>query len=220
MRTPRRRTTLPSLAAAVALILAACGEESGGEDPPEEATSEQATTEEPADESPTDDGEDQGTDAGTGGADESSPTGDSAGGGGESTDVALDAIATAEDEAGGQAYAIDDPDEDGTWEVDVAVDGRSVEVQVSSGGDEVRRTEEDDLDGEDRRALQEAEITLAEAIERAVAEAGGVLGDAELDEDDGRAFWSVSLDLPDRGDVEYRVDTASGEVSQDRDEDD
>lgn len=132
---------------------------------------------------------------------------------GEGVAAAMTAIATAETEAGGIAYEIDDQDDDGTWEVDVAVDDRSVEVTVSADGSTVEGTEEDDLDADDRAALDAASITLQEAIETAIGEVGGVLDDAELDEENGEYAWEVTVDGADSGDddVEVRV-AVTGEV--------
>lgn len=116
------------------------------------------------------------------------------------TTIALNAIASAETETAGTAYEIDDQDDDGTWEVDVRVDDRSVEVTVSADGTTVVSTEEDDLDSDDRDALDAASITLVEAIKIAVQEVGGVLDDAELEEEDGTYGWEISLDGTDSGD--------------------
>ena len=116
------------------------------------------------------------------------------------TTIALNAIASAETETAGTSYEIDDQDDDGTWEVDVRVDDRSVEVTVSADGTTVVSTEEDDLDSDDRDALDAASITLVEAIKIAVQEVGGVLDDAELEEEDGTYGWEISLDGTDSGD--------------------
>ena len=130
------------------------------------------------------------------------------------TAVALTAVATAEAETDGTAYEIDDQDDDGTWEVDVRVDDRSVEVTVAADGTAVESTEDDDLDDDDRAALDAATITLAEAVELAVAEVGGVLDDAELEEEDGSFFWEVTLDGTESGDdVEVKV-SVTGEILQ------
>lgn len=131
---------------------------------------------------------------------------------GDLTAFALAAIDTAEAETGGVAYEIDDQDDDGTWEVDVRVDDRSVEVTVSADGRTVEGTEDDDLDDDDRAGLDAATITLQEAIEAAVAEAGGVLDDAELKEEDGSHRWEVSLDGTDRGDDVEVLVSVTGEV--------
>lgn len=132
----------------------------------------------------------------------------------DTTEIALQAIDTAEEHAGGTAYEIDDQDEDGTWEVDVRVEDRSVEVTVDQDGVSVVGTEEDDLDDDDRAALDAATTSLQDAIGIAVDEVGGVLDDAELDDDNGTAYWKVELDGTDGGDdIEVRV-SLSGEVLQ------
>lgn len=128
------------------------------------------------------------------------------------TAAALEAIDTAEAETGGVAYEIDDQDSDGSWEIDVRVDDRSVEVTVAEDGITVLGTEDDDLDDDDRAALDAATITLQEAINLAVEEVGGVLDDAELEDDNGTYYWEVSVDGTDRGDdVEVKV-SVTGEI--------
>ncbi|WP_131103925.1 PepSY domain-containing protein [Ornithinimicrobium sufpigmenti] len=159
--------------------------------------------------------QDAGDSANTGDAAEATPDGTtdgtSASTTGDATAQALQAIQTAEEEAGGTAYAIDDQDDDGSWEVDVVVGDRSVEVTVGADGSVVG-TEDDDLDDDDRAGVDAATITLSEAIEQAVGEVGGHLDEAELDEDDGSHFWDVSLDGTDRGDdIEVTV-SVTGEV--------
>lgn len=162
-----------------------------------------------------DDDDATGTDAVTADADDATGTGGVAPPPGDDlTAVALTAVATAEAETGGTAYEIDDQDDDGTWEVDVRVDDRSVEVTVAADGTAVEGTEDDDLDDDDRAALDAATITLAEAVELAVAEVGGVLDDAELEEEDGSFFWEVTLDGTGSGDdVEVEV-SVTGEILQ------
>ncbi|WP_431473589.1 PepSY domain-containing protein [Ornithinimicrobium sp. W1665] len=74
-------------------------------------------------------------------------------------------------------------------------------------------TEDDDLDEEDRAALEAAVVTLAEAVGTAVAEVGGGLDDVELDDEDGTWVWDVSLDDTDNGnEVDVKVGTTTGEV--------
>lgn len=203
MNTSRHHTVTTVLALTLSLGIAACSEDDPTVEPP--ATDPSASTTEDAapDEATADDATpDQGS-AETSGAGEAT---------GDLTTTALTAIGTAEAEAGGTAYEIDDQDADGTWEVDVRVEDRSVEVTVSADGSRVERTEEDDLDDDDRAALDAATITLAEAIELAVSEAGGVLDDAELEgEDDGRPHhWEVTVDTGGT-ETEVLVDVA-GEI--------
>lgn len=149
--------------------------------------------------------------------DEESPSGEGTDASGEDADAgadvlagALAAIALAEDETGGTAYEIDDSD--GGWEVEVAVDGRQVDVRTDPDGTEVRSTGRDDeVDDEDRAALRAATTTLREAIETAVAEVPGAFEDAELDEEGDGFAWEVTVD--DGGtDREVYVDVVGGAV--------
>lgn len=213
MRNSQRLTLTTALALTLTLGLAACGE--GEPDTSTPAEQPGATAPAETGEATTDDATDGATDdAATtdGGAatDDDATTGDA---GADLTALGLTAIATAEAETGGTAYEIDDLDDDGTWEVDVRVDDHSVEVTLSQDGTEVLETEQDDLDDDDRAALDAATITLSDAIELAVAEVNGVLDDAELEgEDDGRPHhWEVSVDTAERDDVEVLI-SVTGEV--------
>jgi uncharacterized membrane protein YkoI len=134
-------------------------------------------------------------------------------GGDDRNTAALEAIATAEDHAGGSPYSIDGSDGNTSWEVEVAVGDRTVEVEVDQAG-EVVETEDDDLGSADRQALDGAQVGLAEAVESALAEADGALQDVELDEEDDRYYWAVTVDVG-GDDVDYRVDLVSGEVTRD-----
>lgn len=216
-----RRIALASLTAATALALAACGSDDAGSAGSASDTSTTATsqTSGSSEESPDDTtSEDSGTD------EEQTSSDDSASSGDVDTKDLEKVVATAEDEAGGTAYEIDDQDEDGTWEVDVAKDGKtSVEVDVSADGSKVVSTDDDDdLDSEDRRALDAAKITVTEAVEAAMEEADGTFDDVELETEDGKHFWEVSLDGPSGDDTEVRVDVQTGKaaVHQDNDNDD
>lgn len=226
MRTTTRRTMTATLTLALALTLGACSAEET-EGPGVDGTTA-GTPAAPSDETPTgDDAIDDATDdvdetddAGdTDGDDDTDDADDTAGatGGaaaGDLTASGLAAIEAAEADQDGTAVEIDDQDDDGTWEVTVRIGDRTVEVTVGADGEVAGTDDEDDLDAEDIAALDAATTTLAEAIETAVAQTGGVLDDAELDEEDGTYVWKVSVDGTDAGDddVEVHVDTVSGEV--------
>lgn len=189
------KTLTAALALTLAVGLSACGGEDGAGDgvsPQTPSASESATTGAASTDATGEDDGASATDAG------------------DLTAAALLAIGTAEEETGGTAYEIDDQDDDGSWEVDVALDGRSIEVTVSADGTSVLATEDDDdLDDDDRAGLDAASITLQEAIQVAVDEVGGVLDDAELEEEDGQHYWEVSVDTTegdDDVDVEVSVD--------------
>ena len=204
MTTRLSRITVPALSLTLALALTGCGDD-GEDDSSANSNAEAATSENAPDventEAPSDDNTAEGD------------TGDSNDSGADDvTAGALQAIATAEAEAGGVAYAIDDEDDDQSWEVDVFVDDRGVEVTVSADGTEVRETENDDLDDDDRAGITQAEISITEAIDTAAAEVGGTLDDAELDDEDDRFAWEVTVDTSDRDDIEVYVDIVNGSV--------
>lgn len=208
MSTQTSRTMTAALALALAVGLTACGSDDDAGDGATVGSTGAATTTTDATTAVTDD-DDTSDDGGTASSDASGTA--------DLTAAALQAVATAEAETGGTAYAVDDQDDDGGWEVDVATADRSVEVTVSPDGLTVVGTEDDDLDDDDRAMVEAADITLQEAVEAAVAEAGGVLDDAELDEEDGSPVWEVTLDRTDGGDddVDVRVDAVTGDVSRD-----
>lgn len=200
MRTPSIRTAVPAVSIAVVLAVAGCGD-----------GSDESTPDAPATQEPTDPGDD-------GSTTDPTPTDDDATASGDITQAGLRAIATAEAEVGGTAFAIDDEDDDQTWEVDVAAGDRQVEVEVSADGTQVTGTDDDDLDDDDRAGLQQAQVEIGDAIQTAVAEVDGTLDDAELTEDDGQFAWEVSVDTSD-DDIEVHVDITTGDVlTVDRDD--
>ncbi|PRZ04155.1 hypothetical protein BCE75_11176 [Isoptericola sp. CG 20/1183] len=190
-----RRTAAPGLALALVLGLAAC---SGGDSNPATPGDEEflagspSQTTGPTSSPDTDASED--------------PSGSP--GAAEPNAAALRAIAVAEDDAGGTAYAVEGAGAS-VWEVDVAVDDRTVQVEVNADGD-VLSTGDGDLDVDDRSAVDDAAFALPDAIDRVLAFSGGTLEEAELDD----PHWSVTVD--EQGDdVDYRVHLETGELTGD-----
>ncbi|WP_306232151.1 PepSY domain-containing protein [Agrococcus beijingensis] len=184
---PKLRTPLLlTLAAAGTIVLASCSSTSpsapGGTAPSGPAASTSASPEATAGGSASDDG----------------------------VEGALAAIALAESETGAVAYELDDQDDDASWEVELADGTTQVTVHVSGDGAAVLETERDDeVDGDDRAALDAAGISLADAIEAAVAAAAGApLAAATLEDDaDGQA-WEVKFD----DELEVYVSVADGSI--------
>ncbi len=199
MRSMRTRTATPALALALGLSLAACaGPGDGNESDPGEGDHLAGS---PGGNS---------TAMPSAGTDDASPGGQ----GGDAGAAAVAAITAAEDEAGGAAFSLDDSDDNGSWEVDVAVGDATVTVEVDEAG-EVVGTEEDDLNPAVVQALDAAQVPLSEAVESVLADAGGTLNDAELEEKDGE-FNTWAVTVSGEGDVgTYRVDIATGEVVRD-----
>lgn len=191
-----RTALLAALGLSAALVLASCASTPPAEEtaPAPEATADQAPAES--------------TDA----APEESAPAEPQGDGAWLESVAA-AIELAESEAGGVAYEIDDEDDDRAWEVHVAVGGDQWEVHVSADGSSVLSSErDDDVDSDDRAALDTAGISLLEAIEAAADEVGegAVFDDASLEDDDdhGTFAWEVSFD----DDLEVYVDVTDGSI--------
>ncbi len=201
------RILVPAASAlALGLVLTGCGQSDDGaaDLAPAGSDTSAATTDAPAT-----------GDASTAPSDAASPTETANGGGSTVADLTaagLAAIVSAEAEASGVAFGIDDANDDQTWEVDVRTDAGVTEVRVSADGSEVLGTELDDLDADDAAALDAATITLAEAIEAAVAETGGMLDDAELSDDGGVVHFEVTVDTDERRDVDVDIDAATGAV--------
>lgn len=128
--------------------------------------------------------------------------------------AALRAIATAEQsQSDGKAYEIDDEGDDDTWEVDVMVGDRSIEVKVSGDGNTVVQTDDDDdADADDRDRLNRAQITLQQAVEAGLAEVPGRFDDAELGDEDDQDVWQISIDEPGLDDTEVYVSPQDGSI--------
>ncbi|GAA4506606.1 PepSY domain-containing protein [Brevibacterium yomogidense] len=197
---PVRSLSIAAVAAA-ALTLSACG---SGSDAPAETDGIEQTQSATDDTVPTEES--------TEGAESSAAATMHRGG---SLEDARTAIDTAEAENGGTAHEIDFDDDD-HWEIDVIGSDREWEYHVSADGTTIEKTEEDDLDDDDRRELEEAEVSLVEALEIALDHTAGTIDDAELDEDDGVLHWEVEIyvDGSDRTRDLY-VDAKSGDVTED-----
>lgn len=126
----------------------------------------------------------------------------------------LAAIETAlADFPGGVAMSIDRDDDDQYFDLDVAHDGYIHEVRVSIDGSTVLSSSQDDaLDSEDRAELEAADLPLADAIEIAIAEAPGLVDDAELDSTANATVWSIEIYQTTSSHVTLRIDAGSGEV--------
>lgn len=194
------RALVASLALASGLALAGCAPES---EPSSTATPPQF-------------GDDENTATSPPGETETPSESDSPDEAGTSLDAitqqALDAIALAESHAGGTAYELDDEDDESAWKIDVAVDGRSVEVEVNWAGTEVLSTENDDeLDADDREDLTQVSYSMSNAIVTAAAEVSGHVVSVDLSSDDGVIAWEVEFENG-NDDVEVYVDAATGDV--------
>ena len=203
-KTARRYLTAP-LALSITIALAGCG---GSESDSSSDDTRPAATAPGSSESAT-------AEQGTPGAEQSpSPSTGSTPADGGTTALGLTAIATAEAAAGGQAYQIDDLDDDKIWEVDVRVGLASIEVAVSGDGTQVYSQEGKDLDDDLESALAGATVTLSEVIQIAVEDSGGMLREVELEDatDAQPPHWAVSLKTGQSQDTEVHV-SLTGEVT-------
>lgn len=206
------RSALIALTAALTLGVTACGSADDSDDTAENttsssasATSEASASEDTSEESPSE---------GSGSESASATSGSDDGG----LKAVLDAIEVAEKETDGTAYEVDDQDDDGTWEIDIAKGDRSIEVEVGDDGS-ASTDDDDDLDDDDRAGIKAAKITVGDAIEAALEEVDGTFDDAELEEENGTHFWEVTIDAADDDDVEVHVDVIDGTATVEKDDD-
>lgn len=208
----KSRPALIALTAALALGITACG----SSDDSDETTSSSASatsgagtsSEDPTEESSSDDRSSASSTASSGGSDDTG------------LEAVREAITAAEEQAGGDAYEVDDQEDDGTWEVDVAKGSQSIEVEVTGDGTATIE-DEDDLDDEDRAGLKAATITVTDAIETALKEVDGTFDDVELEGEDGEHRWEVTVDDSKGDDREVTIDVTDGSVvSTDNGDDD
>ena len=128
------------------------------------------------------------------------------------TRAALAGIDLAEADSGGQAFQIDDEDDQSAWEIDINVQGEELDVLVNWGGTEIVSSMADgSVDSDTLERLGASTLTIQEAIRIAGAEASGSLEEAELDREDGVTVWEVTFG-DGSSDTDVRVDAATGEV--------
>lgn len=201
------RSLSAAVVAAAALTLSACG---SGDDAEQTDGIEQSQA--PQEESaPADGAQSEETSTAEASASDSAQGGD--------LEAASAAIDTAEAENGGTAHHIDWDDNE-HWEIDVVGD-REWEYQVSADGSSVERTDEDDADSDDQREIEQAEVTLLEALEIALEDTPGTVDDAELDEDDGSLHWEVGIYADGSADsTDIRIDAKSGDITGSEDDND
>ncbi|WP_295789748.1 PepSY domain-containing protein [uncultured Microbacterium sp.] len=134
----------------------------------------------------------------------------SAGDGGFTDREGVRAVTTAESAAGGRGFELDV--DDGRWEIHVAVGDREVDVRVSADGSTVASSEDDGdgIDADDRRALEAATTTLADALRIAAAQNPGAdrIEGASLEREAGSAVWRIDF----AGDATVRVSGSDGSV--------
>lgn len=134
---------------------------------------------------------------------------------GDTLTAALAAIATAEKAVGGIAVGIDDEDDDKTWEVDVQTENRRVEVKISADGTTIVKQEDEDHEADDWAAASGAKIRIADAMKAALAHTPGRFDDADLDDDNKRWHWDVSVyPQGSTNSTDLEVDLANGQVSK------
>lgn len=207
--------TRPILAALAAstLLLTGCA---GDPEPPEEPIADEAPVEAEPDPAVTPDDDSSPTDEGSvTTASPSATASPSSTASSEDQAVALvSAVETAESVPGedGTAFEVDLEDSPASWEIAVAAGDRQYDVYVSRDGTEVISQEEDDLDSDDREALDRARVPLEDALRTALSTTNGTLEDAELDTEDGVLVWEVGVDEPNGNSADVFVNAEDGSV--------
>lgn len=137
--------------------------------------------------------------------------------------TAADAIAAALKHTPGTAVSAGlDGDDDGgkaVWEVDVLGGGDTWHsVRVDPGTGKVLGASEDDEDDTDevRAALKGASVTAGEAAKAAAAK--GTVTSVDLDDDDDKG-WEAETRASGGDERDWRIDSGSGSVTADRDDD-
>ncbi|MFI7583815.1 PepSY domain-containing protein [Kocuria sp. M1N1S27] len=133
---------------------------------------------------------------------------------GDETNALVSAVGTAEDAAGedGRAFEVDLQDSPASWEIAVAAGELQYDVYVSRDGTEVFSQEEDDLDSDDRLALDRARVPLEDALRTALSATNGTLEDAELETEDGVLVWEIGVDEPGGNSADVFVNAENGSV--------
>lgn len=126
---------------------------------------------------------------------------------------AIAVVLLAESNAGGRAFGLEFDDD--TARVEVAVDDREVEVEVDTAGPSIRdQRDDDDLDADDREALESASTSLADALRIAAAahREGAGIEEAGLDRRDDGAVWTI--EFTDDTEVDVAVDDGATTVAE------
>lgn len=130
------------------------------------------------------------------------------------------AIEAAEAFVGDRAFAFDldreddDDDDDEIFNIDVAEGTTVHEIDILADGTaRLDETETHELDGEDQREIETAELTMIEAIEIALGHHNGTIDEVELETENGEVVWSI--DYEDDDDRDIYVNAVTGEITED-----
>ena len=129
-----------------------------------------------------------------------------------------DAIDTVLKAYPGEAIGLDFDDRDGTWKVEVITEDRAkkLEVRTNAEGSEAGAVEHEHTpDGRDVKALDSISVPLLDAINRVMNEFPGTFDEADLELENGKAYWSVEVDRQGGEDAEKLVDIQTGDISDD-----
>ncbi|WP_127571126.1 PepSY domain-containing protein [Georgenia faecalis] len=204
MTTPRAGAA--GLVAAL-LVVAACSDAGGGDSPATEPATQEAptTAEATASETVTDLEPDEPS---MSSGDDASPAPFAP------EDAAIGALAAAEAVSeNGRAYELDRDDDEGAWQVHVAVDDLEREVEVSADGNTVVREEDEGpVDADDRARLDAASTSANEAAMTALTDIQGNVEEIELEGPEDAPVWRVEVRTTDGANVEVRVDAVTGDI--------
>lgn len=130
------------------------------------------------------------------------------------------AIEAAEAYVGPEGFAFDlereddDDDDDEIFNIDVAEGTTVHEIDILADGTaRLDETETHELDGDDQREIETAELTMIEAIEIALGHHNGTIEEVELETENGQVVWSI--DFEDDGQDDIHVNAVTGEITTD-----
>jgi uncharacterized membrane protein YkoI len=117
--------------------------------------------------------------------------------------------------AGAAAFELDYSDDNQSWEVDLIHVDAEWEVTVSPDGSEVLLEQESGAaEPENADALEQAEISMAEAIAAALEEESGNVDEVGLEDEDGQPVWEVEVESGDGSSTDVRIDAMTGDRIQ------
>ncbi|MET1154496.1 PepSY domain-containing protein [Arthrobacter sp.] len=123
------------------------------------------------------------------------------------------AVASAEAAVrGSSAIELDYSERHQSWEVDLFDVDTEHEVQVSPDGSEVlEQRESGGVEPEVAGELEQAKISMADALAIAIEAASGNVEEVSLEDEDGRPVWEVEIDHGDGSSTDVRINAMTGD---------
>ncbi len=126
---------------------------------------------------------------------------------------AVQAVDIAVQKVGGTAESVDFKHKNGSsyFEVDVIAGNQKHEVKIDAASGQVLDSKaENDSDG-DSAQLQQAGVSLRQAVSAAVAKTGGVAKEAEWENENGQSYYKVET-IANGQEYDVKIDAQNGSV--------